>query len=71
MIMLLGREYLIEGILRRSNNKILALTLFKSLAKLYSGSGMTISFCGWDLPLLGTDVAGGGSYGGGHLDIVL
>ena len=70
MIMLLGRESLIEGILGRSNNEILDLTLFKSSAKLYLGSRITVSFRGWYLPLLGTDVTGGGSYGGGPLDIV-
>ena len=69
--MLLGREFFMEGIFRRSNNDILALTLFRSLAKLYSGSRMTVYFCVWDLPLLGTDVAGGGSCEDGPLDLVL
>ena len=69
--MLLGRESLMEGIFKRSNNDILDLTLFISSAKLYSGSGITLSFCSWDLPLLGVDVAGEGSCGGGPLDLVL
>ena len=68
--MLLGRESIMEGILRRSNNDILDLTLFRSPAKLYSISGMTVYFSVWDLPLLGADVTGGGSCGGGPLDIV-
>ena len=71
IIMILGRESLVEGILRRSNNDILALTLFKSSSKLYSNSGITMSFCGWDLPLLGANVASDGSCGGGPLDLVL
>ena len=60
-----------EGILRRSNNDILDLTLFISSSKLYSGSGMTVYLCVWDLPLLGVDVTGGGSCVGGPLDLVL
>ena len=60
-----------EGILRRLNNDILALTLFRSLAKLYSGSRMTVYFCVWDLPLLGDDVTGDGSCRGDALDLVL
>ena len=67
MIRILGREYLIEGILTISNNEILALTLFKS----YSGLGMKVSFRICNLPLLGTDVAGGGFHGGEPLDMVL
>ena len=44
MIMLLGKESLMEGILRRSNKDMFALTLLRSLAKLYFGSGMRVSF---------------------------
>ena len=71
IIILLGRETFIEGILRRSNNEILSLTLFKCSAKVYSSSGMTVSFCARVLPLLGTSVEGGGSWEGFPLDLVL
>ena len=59
-----------EGILRRSNNDMLALNLLRSLAKLYSGSKMRVSFWVWFLPLLGAYVADDDSGGGGPLDIV-
>ena len=71
IIIILGRESCIKWILRISNNEMLALTLLRSSAKLYSGSGMTISFCVCDFPLLGAGVAGGGFYIGGPLDLVL
>ena len=57
--MLLGIFSLIECIFRISNKYILAFDLFKSSIKLYSTSGIIVSFWEVDLPVLGVDVDGG------------